>query len=151
MSFSQEDDVVRRMVAQHGARQWSVIAEQLPGRVGKQCRERCENTQHNSSTRMLTRHRVRARMCSECSCRWQNHLSPDVRKGPWSEKEEETLIKAHRCASLSASARWPAERPEPTNDACVGYGEIAGPRFRNSYLAELTTQSKITGTVIPCR
>lgn len=38
----QEDDVVRRMVALHGARQWSVIAEQLPGRVGKQCRERCD-------------------------------------------------------------------------------------------------------------
>lgn len=37
----QEDDVVRRMVELHGARQWSVIAEQLPGRVGKQCRERC--------------------------------------------------------------------------------------------------------------
>ena len=39
---TQEDDVVRRMVALHGARQWSVIAEELPGRVGKQCRERCE-------------------------------------------------------------------------------------------------------------
>ena len=28
--------------------------------------------------------------------RWQNHLSPDVRKGPWSDTEEEKLIRAHR-------------------------------------------------------
>ena len=36
----QEDEHVRMMVAQHGPRNWSVIAENLPGRVGKQCRER---------------------------------------------------------------------------------------------------------------
>jgi hypothetical protein len=28
------------LVEQHGARDWSTIAEKLPGRVGKQCRER---------------------------------------------------------------------------------------------------------------
>ena len=29
-----------KLVNDHGPRSWSVIAEQLPGRVGKQCRER---------------------------------------------------------------------------------------------------------------
>jgi len=36
---------------------------QIPGRKGKQCRER-----------------------------WQNQLDPDVRKGPWSDEEEQLLI-----------------------------------------------------------
>eukprot|EP01050_Picozoa_sp_SAG11_P018891 SAG11_NODE_2925_length_2834_cov_2.027788_4_plen_74_part_00 len=27
--------------------------------------------------------------------RWQNHLRPEVNKGPWTEKEEKLLAKAH--------------------------------------------------------
>lgn len=29
------------LVKQYGAKRWSLIAMHLPGRVGKQCRERC--------------------------------------------------------------------------------------------------------------
>lgn len=36
----QEDAEVIRLVAIHGAKRWSVIADNLQGRVGKQCRER---------------------------------------------------------------------------------------------------------------
>ncbi|KAJ9546836.1 hypothetical protein OSB04_019379 [Centaurea solstitialis] len=36
----QEDDVIIRMVEQYGAKKWSAIAQNLPGRIGKQCRER---------------------------------------------------------------------------------------------------------------
>ena len=36
-----EDDRLLELVQQHGPRRWSVIASHLPGRVGKQCRERC--------------------------------------------------------------------------------------------------------------
>ena len=28
------------LVSKHGAKKWSVIARSLPGRIGKQCRER---------------------------------------------------------------------------------------------------------------
>ena len=35
-----EDDSLLQLVQEHGPRRWSVIASQLPGRVGKQCRER---------------------------------------------------------------------------------------------------------------
>jgi myb proto-oncogene protein len=31
---------IRRLVAQHGPQKWTMIAEHLPGRIGKQCRER---------------------------------------------------------------------------------------------------------------
>jgi hypothetical protein len=45
--------------------QWSEIAERIPGRIGKQCRER-----------------------------WFNHLDPTIKKGGWSEEEDRILIDA---------------------------------------------------------
>ncbi|KAL6569482.1 hypothetical protein OROMI_013996 [Orobanche minor] len=45
---------------------WAEIAEQLPGRMGKQCRER-----------------------------WNNHLNPELNKSAWTKEEEKTLINAH--------------------------------------------------------
>ena len=32
--------MVRKLVAMHGAKKWSFISSHLPGRIGKQCRER---------------------------------------------------------------------------------------------------------------
>lgn len=36
----EEDDKVVRLVHEHGPKKWSQIASHLPGRIGKQCRER---------------------------------------------------------------------------------------------------------------
>lgn len=36
----QEDERIAQLVAQYGAKKWSIIAQNLPGRIGKQCRER---------------------------------------------------------------------------------------------------------------
>jgi hypothetical protein len=36
----QEDEAVVRLVAECGVKKWSHIASHLPGRIGKQCRER---------------------------------------------------------------------------------------------------------------
>lgn len=62
-----EDDVILNMVSQFGANKWSLIAKSLPGRIGKQCRER-----------------------------WFNHLNPNIRKDPWTEEEEAILRDAHK-------------------------------------------------------
>ncbi len=35
-----EDRLVVELVEKHGAKKWSLIAQNLPGRIGKQCRER---------------------------------------------------------------------------------------------------------------
>lgn len=61
-----EDDTITRLVATLGANKWSLIAKQLPGRIGKQCRER-----------------------------WFNHLNPEINKDPWTEEEERILREAH--------------------------------------------------------
>lgn len=62
----QEDETITRLVAELGANKWSLIAKQLPGRIGKQCRER-----------------------------WFNHLNPAINKNPWTEEEEQILREAH--------------------------------------------------------
>ncbi|KAI9918371.1 hypothetical protein PsorP6_011743 [Peronosclerospora sorghi] len=56
---SEEDEALEVAVQTMGANDWPVIARLLPGRCGKQCRER-----------------------------WVNHLSPDVNKEAWTEQED---------------------------------------------------------------
>lgn len=36
----QEDEIIIEMVNKYGPKKWSTIAQHLPGRIGKQCRER---------------------------------------------------------------------------------------------------------------
>mgnify|MGYP006193430871 CR=1 FL=1 len=47
------------LVGRIGAKKWSQIAQQLPGRIGKQCRER-----------------------------WHNHLNPAINKAAWTMDED---------------------------------------------------------------
>jgi hypothetical protein len=61
----EEDQLLARLVHEFGAKKWSVIAEHVPGRIGKQCRER-----------------------------WLNHLDTSVKKTPWTDAEDETLMAA---------------------------------------------------------
>ncbi|KAF7035948.1 hypothetical protein CFC21_046724 [Triticum aestivum] len=63
----EEDDIIVEMVKKYGPKKWSTIAQALPGRIGKQCRER-----------------------------WHNHLNPGINKDAWTQEEEITLIHAHR-------------------------------------------------------
>jgi hypothetical protein len=51
------------MVLEHGAKGWNYIASTLPGRVGKQCRER-----------------------------WHNHLDPGITKEKWTLEEDKKLM-----------------------------------------------------------
>lgn len=57
---------MKKLVDEHGTRKWGVIGEHLNGRSGKQCRER-----------------------------WHNQLDPHIIKSPWTDDEEQALIKAH--------------------------------------------------------
>ncbi|KAL5228353.1 hypothetical protein ABZP36_016618 [Zizania latifolia] len=63
----EEDEIIVQMVNKYGPKKWSTIAQALPGRIGKQCRER-----------------------------WHNHLNPGINKEAWTQEEEITLIHAHR-------------------------------------------------------
>ncbi|CAL9030014.1 unnamed protein product [Prunus brigantina] len=63
----EEDDCIIKQVESHGAKRWSVIAKFLPGRMGKQCRER-----------------------------WYNHLCPAINRNAWTEEEEWVLTYYHQ-------------------------------------------------------
>jgi myb proto-oncogene protein len=61
---TEEDEQLRQLVHELGTRRWSEIAKAIPGRKGKQCRER-----------------------------WVNHLIGNMQKGGWTESEDETLMR----------------------------------------------------------
>lgn len=63
----EEDELIVDLVSKYGSKKWSVISQSLPGRIGKQCRER-----------------------------WHNHLNPEIKKDAWSQDEELALIRAHQ-------------------------------------------------------
>jgi len=62
---AEEDQILREKRALYG-RKWAKIAAHLPGRQGKQCRER-----------------------------FVNHLDPELKKGEWTDDEEAILIAMH--------------------------------------------------------
>ena len=62
----EEDEMLRKQVAEKGSKHWSKIAQHMNGRNGKQCRER-----------------------------WINHLKPDIVKDAWTRAEEEVLMQAY--------------------------------------------------------
>lgn len=62
----EEDALLSRLVAQFGARNWSMIARGVPGRSGKSCR-----------------------------LRWCNQLDPCVKRKPFTEEEDSIIVSAH--------------------------------------------------------
>eukprot|EP01133_Synstelium_polycarpum_P013866 gene13866-16352_t len=62
----EEDAKLVELVTKNGPKEWSSVAAKIPGRIGKQCRER-----------------------------WFNHLSPDVRKTNWTPEEDKIIIDSH--------------------------------------------------------
>ncbi|CAI9755656.1 unnamed protein product [Fraxinus pennsylvanica] len=63
----EEDEMIIHCVNKYGPKKWSTISKHLPGRIGKQCRER-----------------------------WHNHLNPAINKDAWTQEEELALIHAHQ-------------------------------------------------------
>ncbi len=70
-----ETALLARLVARHGARNWSAIAEAIPGRSGKQARER-----------------------------WKNHLDPALKKGAWTVGEDALIAAGYRAHGNKWSA-----------------------------------------------
>lgn len=63
----QEDETIVRFVQQYGTKNWTKLASLLPGRIGKQCRER-----------------------------WRNHLDPEINRNPWTTEEDRLLLQLHQ-------------------------------------------------------
>lgn len=62
----QEDELIIDFVTRYGTKNWTKLASLLPGRIGKQCRER-----------------------------WRNHLDPANKHGSWTPEEDARLLELH--------------------------------------------------------
>ena len=63
-SWTQEEDQkIFQWVASNGPSKWGILAEQIPGRIAKQCRER-----------------------------WYNHLDPSIKTSIWTNEEDNIIL-----------------------------------------------------------
>ena len=62
----EEDRLLTEIVHKKGANRWNQIAEHIPGRSGKQCRER-----------------------------WTAHIAPGIKNKDWTNEEIEQLVSLH--------------------------------------------------------
>ncbi|KAJ1484151.1 Homeodomain-like protein, partial [Baffinella frigidus] len=60
-----EDELIVKLVTEHGTKNWSLVGSHLSNRSGKQCRER-----------------------------YKNQLDPTIRRGPWTDDEDRAIIAA---------------------------------------------------------
>ncbi|KAG6611030.1 myb domain protein 3r-5 [Phytophthora cinnamomi] len=82
-----EDKQMMELVVEYGASKWAVIASHLPGRNGKQCRER-----------------------------WHNQLNPVIKKTPWADEENDVIIHL-QAEHGNAWAKIAAHLPGRTDNA----------------------------------
>mmetsp|Transcript_48955 Transcript_48955/g.122338 ORF Transcript_48955/g.122338 Transcript_48955/m.122338 type:complete len:430 (-) Transcript_48955:114-1403(-) len=61
----EEDDLIVKLVAEHGTKTWSLVGNKLQCRSGKQCRER-----------------------------YKNQLDPSIKRGPWTDEEDTIIVNA---------------------------------------------------------
>ncbi|KAJ6994907.1 transcription factor MYB3R-1-like [Populus alba x Populus x berolinensis] len=101
----EEDEIIIELVNKYGPKKWSTIAQHLPGRIGKQCRER-----------------------------WHNHLNPSINKEAWTQQEELALIRAHQIYG-NRWAELTKFLPGRTDNAIKNHWNSSVKKKLDSYLA----------------
>ncbi|KAL0557743.1 hypothetical protein IC582_006294 [Cucumis melo] len=101
----EEDEIIVELVEKYGPKKWSTIAQHLPGRIGKQCRER-----------------------------WHNHLNPAINKEAWTQEEELALIRAHQIYG-NRWAELTKFLPGRTDNAIKNHWNSSVKKKLDSYLA----------------
>lgn len=101
----EEDERIIELVNKYGPKKWSTIAQHLPGRIGKQCRER-----------------------------WHNHLNPSINKEAWTQEEELALVRAHQIYG-NKWAELTKFLPGRTDNAIKNHWNSSVKKKLDSYLA----------------
>lgn len=114
-----EDEQLRLAVQELGEKHWTAIALRVPARTPIQCLHRWTKTlkpglvkgpwsrqedeemtawvqQHGTSDWAGCSARVQGRSAKQCRERWTNTLDPNIKKGYWSEQEDEVIFREYR-------------------------------------------------------
>ena len=62
----EEDELLKKLVEEYGTLEWSKIASMMPGRSGRQCRDR-----------------------------WSNYIDPNIIQTPWTKQEDADLLRKY--------------------------------------------------------
>ncbi|XP_062929790.1 snRNA-activating protein complex subunit 4 isoform X3 [Mobula hypostoma] len=90
-----EDRLLLKAVAKYGSRDWFKIQEEIPGRVDSQCRDR-----------------------------YMNGLNRNVRKGKWTEEEENTFKSLLEKHGIGKWTKIAAELPGRTGTQCMSKWKV---------------------------
>jgi hypothetical protein len=113
---AEEDALLLHWIEIHGATRWTAIAGEMPGRSGKQCRERWTNRLDPSLNRDAWTAREDAvlvhqqKVCGNCWAKIASslpHRSPNAIKNRWS------WLSRHKSRGLSREDEAPAKPSAP--------------------------------------
>ncbi|XP_061878036.1 myb-related protein A isoform X1 [Entelurus aequoreus] len=114
-----EDEQLKKLVEQHGAGSWKLIANFFPGRTDGQCQHRWQKVLNPELVKgpwtkeedqkvidlvhkygpkrwsVIAKH-LQGRIGKQCRERWHNHLNPEVKKSSWTQEEDHIIYDAHK-------------------------------------------------------
>ncbi|KAL0966017.1 hypothetical protein UPYG_G00289600 [Umbra pygmaea] len=115
----EDDDRLKRLVEDHGANDWNVIADHFKKRSDSQCQHRWQKVLNPElvkgpwskeedervielvhkfgpkSWSIIAKH-LHGRIGKQCRERWHNHLNPEVNKSRWTQEEDQIIYCAHK-------------------------------------------------------
>lgn len=115
--WTKEEDRIIIECINAGVTKWSEIAARVPGRIGKQCRER-----------------------------WFNHLDPSIKKTPWTDEEDRLLAEAQRVHGARQAGGRPQLRTSSRATPPRGEQGIGGARSPACFPDARRTRSRTDGT-----
>ena len=115
---AEQDDALRAAVALHRGQNWKAIAQMVEGRDHVQCLQRWKKVLQPGLVKGMWSHEedelllklmstsqpknwagvaamVPGRTAKQCRERWSLSLDPSINRGPWTQEEDELLVKLH--------------------------------------------------------
>nr|XP_029516801.1 myb-related protein A-like [Oncorhynchus nerka] len=114
-----EDERLKKLVEQHGADSWKLVANHFQGRTDGQCQHRWQKVLNPELVKgpwtkeedqkvidlvhkygpkrwsVIAKH-LQGRIGKQCRERWHNHLNPEVKKSSWTQEEDSIIYQAHK-------------------------------------------------------